>query len=133
MKAELFTDGGARGNPGPAGIGGVLKIDGGETAELSEYIGETTNNQAEYRAFIQGMKLAKDNGVTELVCYLDSELVVKQVLGEYRVKEPGLKITYKEAREIISLFEKVDVRHIVRAKNKEADRLVNIALDNETP
>lgn len=131
IKAELYTDGGSRGNPGPAGIGGVLKLAGRKTVELSKYIGRATNNQAEYRAFIAGLKLAQKNKVNDLTCYLDSELIVKQIKGEYRVKDAGLKVLWQEAKEIISLFEKVTVRHVKREKNEQADKLVNIALDNE--
>lgn len=131
IKAELYTDGGSRGNPGPAGIGGVLKLAGRKTVELSKYIGRATNNQAEYRAFIAGLKLAQKNKVNDLTCYLDSELIVKQIKGEYRVKDAGLKVLWQEAKEIMSLFKKVTVGHVKREKNEQADKLVNIALDNE--
>jgi ribonuclease HI len=131
IKAELYTDGGARGNPGPAGIGGVLKIKKRVPVEFSEYIGKTTNNQAEYRALVRGLKLANENGVSELICYLDSELIVKQLRGDYRVRDAGLKILFAEAQRMVALFEEVIFEHVVRAKNKRADKLVNMALDRE--
>ena len=130
-KAELYTDGGSRGNPGPAGIGGVLKIKGQEQVEFSDYIGKGTNNQAEYKAFLAGLKLAKEKEVNELACYLDSELIVKQIRGEYRVRDASLKVLFREVQEVMSSFKKVTVGHVKRDKNKEADKLVNIALDNQ--
>lgn len=130
-KAELYTDGGSRGNPGPAGIGGVLKIKGKRQVEFSEYVGKGTNNQAEYKAFLAGLKLAQEKGVNELACYLDSELIVKQIRGEYRVRDAGLKVLFREAKEVMSLFKKVTVGHVKRDKNKEADKLVNMVLDKQ--
>lgn len=129
MKATLYSDGGARGNPGPAGIGFVLAIETGSAIEAGEYIGETTNNQAEYKALIAGMSRAKKEKVRELTCYLDSELVVKQMKGEYRVKEPNLKPLHAEAQGLMTAFEKVSFTHVRREKNRVADRLVNQAID----
>jgi len=132
MRATLFTDGGSRGNPGPAGIGFVLKIsDKGmdELVEYKEYIGKATNNQAEYRALLAGLEEAVERGVKELTCFLDSELVVKQVKGLYKMKNPGLRPLWEQVCGLKDDFSKIDFKHVPRAKNEEADRLVNEALD----
>lgn len=128
MRATLCTDGGARGNPGPAGIGYVLKI-GTRAVRHGEYIGVATNNQAEYRALIAGLQRAKTEGATELSCFLDSELLVKQLLGEYRVRDADLRPLHGEARSLAERFQRVTFTHVPREKNKEADRLVNEAID----
>ena len=128
-KATLFSDGGARGNPGPAGIGFVLKIGKGKPIEAGEYVGEMTNNQAEYLAIKGGLKRALKERVKELSCFLDSELVVKQLNGEYRVKNYGLRLIFEEVKELAKKFEKVTFSHVRREKNKEADRMVNEAID----
>ncbi|MFA5047726.1 MAG: ribonuclease HI family protein [Patescibacteria group bacterium] len=127
-KAILHTDGGARGNPGPAGIGAVLKIDE-ETHEYKKYIGETTNNQAEYQALILGLEKAKEHGATEVECLLDSELVVKQLNREYKVKDKDLGLQFVKVWNLMQGFKKVSFKHIFREQNKEADRLVNEAID----
>ena len=127
-KAVLYTDGGARGNPGPAGIGAVLKI-GEETYEFKKYIGETTNNQAEYQALILGLEKAKEHNVTEVECLLDSELVVKQLNREYKVKDKDLGVQFVKVWNLMQGFKKVTFKHIFREQNKEADRLVNEAID----
>lgn len=129
MRATLHTDGGARGNPGPAGIGYVLVLDGGELLEEGAYIGEATNNQAEYTALLRGMERAYTEKVDHLVCYLDSELLVRQLTGRYRVKDAKLKPLFVQAQELRRRFVSVEFHHIVREKNKHADRLVNAALD----
>ncbi len=128
-KATLYTDGGSRGNPGPAAIGFELAITDAKTVLHSEYIGETTNNQAEYRALLSGMKRATKEGVTDLECFLDSELVVKQVLGQYRVKDINLRPLYEEIVVMKGDFTSVGFQHVRREKNKVADGLVNEALD----
>ncbi|MBD3248251.1 reverse transcriptase-like protein [Candidatus Falkowbacteria bacterium] len=126
----IHTDGGARGNPGPAGIGAVLKNTSGEiVAEVSEYIGETTNNQAEYKAVIAAMDKAKELGAQELDLYLDSELVVKQLNGEYKVKNKDLAPLFVKIYNAGLSFKKVVYRHIPREMNKEADKLANMAMD----
>lgn len=129
--ATLFTDGGARGNPGPAGIGYVLRIADKEAIFHGEYIGETTNNQAEYRALIAGMTRARAESVQELECFLDSELVVKQLNGQYKVKHPDLKPVVETVRSLKAHFSKVTFTAVRREKNKEADALVNGALDEQ--
>ena len=127
-KATLHTDGGARGNPGPAGIGAVLQI-GEEIYEFKKYIGETTNNQAEYQALVLGLEKAKEHSVTEVECLLDSELVVKQLNREYKVKDKDLGVQFVKVWNLMQGFKKVTFKHIFREQNKEADRLVNEAID----
>lgn len=128
-RATLHTDGGARGNPGPAGIGYVLRVKDSEAVFHGEYIGETTNNQAEYTALLAGMKRAQEAEVENLECFLDSELIVRQLQGDYRVKNHGLKPLFKEAQELANKFTDVSFSHVPREKNKEADKLVNRAID----
>ncbi|MFA5029333.1 MAG: ribonuclease HI family protein [Patescibacteria group bacterium] len=127
-KAILYTDGGARGNPGPAGIGGVLKL-GERIEKFKKYIGEATNNQAEYWALILGLEKAKDLGVEELDCFLDSELVVKQLNKEYRVKDKDLAPLFVKVWNLSVNFKKITFKHIFREQNKLADKLVNEAID----
>ena len=129
--ATLFTDGGSRGNPGPAGIGFVLKIGGGEAIEKGEAIGKATNNQAEYRALLAGLARAQREKVPVLDVFMDSELVVKQIKGEYRVKDVKLVPLFAEVEEALEGFEKVTFKHVKRDKNKRADWLVNKALDRK--
>ena len=128
-RATLYTDGGARGNPGPAGIGFVLTGIGSEPILYKEYIGKGTNNQAEYKALLAGVLRAKKEGVQDLMCYLDSELVVKQVRGEYRVKNEELKLYLIEIKKLLPVFASISFQHVPRKKNAIADRLVNEALD----
>jgi len=129
-KLKIFTDGGARGNPGPAGIGAVIFDEKGNViAEISEYIGETTNNQAEYKALIAGLIKSKELGARELEVFLDSELVVKQLNREYRVKDKDLASLFMQVYNISLGFKKIVFKHIFREKNELADKLVNQALD----
>ncbi|MDD4271894.1 MAG: ribonuclease HI family protein [Patescibacteria group bacterium] len=129
-KLKLFTDGGARGNPGPAGIGAVILNEHNKViAEISEYIGEATNNQAEYKALIAGLAKARDLGGLELEVFLDSELVVKQLNREYRVKDKHLAPLFVQVYNISLGFKKIIFKHIYREKNELADKLVNQALD----
>ena len=130
-KATLHTDGGARGNPGPAGIGAVLKI-GEKELLFKKYIGETTNNQAEYQALLLGLREAKQVGATEVECYLDSELVVKQMRREYKVKDKDLAVLFVRIWNLMSEFKKVTFHHIRREENKLADQLANEAMDAHT-
>lgn len=132
MKIELFTDGGSRGNPGPAALGAVLydvthekKI----VAELSEYLGKTTNNQAEYMAIIRALEKAQELGAEEVDCFLDSQLAVKQLNLEYKVKDPDIAKRFTEAWKLLNSFKKYSLTHVRREFNKEADALVNKALD----
>ncbi|MFA6428127.1 MAG: ribonuclease HI family protein [Candidatus Buchananbacteria bacterium] len=127
-KASMYTDGGARGNPGPAGIGVVIEL-GGTIFRYKEFIGVGTNNQAEYQAVLLGLTKAQELGVKELECFLDSELVVEQLNLNYKVKDKNLGVLFVKAWNLIHGFKKVTFKHIPREKNKEADRLVNEALD----
>lgn len=130
MVAYLFTDGGSRGNPGPAGIACILLNEAKQLIGFDgKYIDTTTNNQAEYQALELGLKLAAKAGVTELHCFLDSELVVKQLKGEYKIKDAGIKSNKQKIDELIKAFGKIDFKHVPREQNKFADKLVNIILD----
>ena len=132
MSAEytLYTDGGARGNPGPAGAGAVLlDQDGNEVEAFSRYLGETTNNQAEYQGLIMGLEGALAHKAIRLTIRLDSELVVRQINGQYKVKNPGLKPLYQKARRLLEAFDRVTIGHVPRAQNKRADELANQAMN----
>jgi ribonuclease HI len=126
----LNVDGGARGNPGPAAIGVVLKSPDGETLEeLAERIGVATNNVAEYRALLRGLERAAAIGATELEIVNDSELVARQLTGAYKVKHPAMKPLHAEALAALRGFDGWRIRTVPRAKNARADELVNQALD----
>jgi len=129
-KIIIFSDGGARGNPGPAGIGAVLYDENKKiVAEISQYLGETTNNQAEYKALIAALKEAKRLKAEELACYLDSELVVKQLNREYKIKNKDLAPLFLEVYNLSLFFKKISFTHIPREKNTVADNLANKAMD----
>jgi len=128
---KLFTDGGSRGNPGPSAIGAVLYDEDKEIDSVAEYIGEGTNNQAEYQALIAGLNLALKRNIKELDCYLDSELVVKQLNREYKVKDKELAKIFVKIWNLSLQFKKITFTHVRREKNKRADELVNQALDEE--
>ncbi len=129
-KLHIMTDGAARGNPGPAGIGAVISDSNGTVIEEhSSYIGEATNNVAEYRALIMALVEVRKHNAQELVIRLDSELLVKQLNGEYRVKNAGLAPLYAAARSLLKGYRRCDIGHIPRARNREADRLANEAID----
>lgn len=124
------VDGGARGNPGPAAIAAVVATPEGEVVERrGEAIGRATNNVAEYRALLLGIELARERGAGEVELVGDSELVVKQVKGEYRVKDAGLRPLHAEVRAALDAFERWSIRHVRREHNAEADQLVNETLD----
>jgi len=129
-RAMLFADGGSRGNPGPAALGArLVDADGNVLREIAEYLGITTNNVAEWSALIAGLEAAIELGVRDLGVRLDSELVVKQLSGEYRVKHPNLQPLHARAKSLLRRFERVDVAHVRRKENADADALVNRALD----
>ncbi len=130
MQATLFADGGARGNPGPAASGAVLVGPQGEILdEVGHYLGRATNNVAEWTALCIGLEAAVRRGIRTLAVRLDSELVVKQLRGEYRVKHVDLQPLHRRALALLKNFDRVDIAHVPRAKNKLADRLVNQVLD----
>lgn len=128
-KLIMHTDGGARNNPGPAGIGVVIYDNlGNVIEEHKEYIGKATNNVAEYKALIAGLKRIKKYEPDEVEVRLDSELVKKQVTGEYKCKDENMKALLSEVRELV-FFKNIVFKTIPRAQNKEADRLANEAMD----
>ncbi len=130
MSTKLFTDGGARGNPGPAAYGFVLEAeDGSVLAAEGHAIGETTNNVAEYSGLIAGLARAAELGLSDVEVVSDSELMVKQMRGEYRVKNETLQSLHAEAGRLASRVGHVAYRHVRRAHNELADKLVNEALD----
>lgn len=127
---KTWSDGGSRGNPGPAAYGVVLKDEAGKIVKFyHEYIGINTNNQAEYGGLIKSLELAHELGADEVHCHLDSELIVKQMRQEYKVKDPGLSILFVKAWNWKLKFKKITFTHIRREFNSEADALVNEALD----
>jgi len=130
VKVVVHVDGGARGNPGPAAVAAVASTpDGEELAERKLYIGEATNNVAEYRALLLGLQLARDLGAEEVEVINDSELIARQIGGEYKVKHPGLRRLFTESMEALRGFHKWSVRPVRREHNTRADELVNEALD----
>ena len=129
-KLVLYVDGGARGTPGPAGIGVVIQGDDRKTIkEFNKYIGTTTNNIAEYNAVIYGLQEALMQKADEIELNLDSELVAQQLKGEYRVKNTNIKPLFEQALHLLSGFKKFQIKHVDRSENKEADKLVNKAIN----
>jgi ribonuclease HI len=130
----LYIDGASRGNPGPAGIGVVIKGPSGRTvAEISEFIGRGTNNVAEYRALIRGLEEAANLGARTVTVRSDSELLVRQLKGEYKVKSPDLSPLHLEAHRLLKGFSRAGVERITRGENTAADALANRALDAAAP
>jgi ribonuclease HI len=129
-RTRLYTDGAARGNPGPAGAGAVIvSPDGHIVAKIGKFLGESTNNVAEYMGLILGLKRAKAMGIKELEVLADSELMVKQLAGDYAVKADHLKPLHDEAKALLRGFSWVEVRHIPREENAQADAMSNRAID----
>ncbi len=125
-----YIDGGARGNPGPAGFGvRVEDASGVLIAEFSQSIGHATNNVAEYQGLLAALRYARDRGERTLLVRSDSELLVKQMRGEYRVKNAGLKPLHGEACRLLAGLDRVSFEHVRRASNADADRLANLAMD----
>jgi ribonuclease HI len=125
-----YCDGGSRGNPGPAGFGVYIQDSAGRVlAELSEYLGTRTNNFAEYSALLAALQFAIANGHRSLRVVSDSELMVKQMKGQYRVNSPELRPLYEEARRRVSQVSHFQIQHVLREKNRHADRLANLAMD----
>ncbi len=132
MKLTIFTDGGARGNPGPAATGIVVKDQSGKIlANYGEYLGEQTNNFAEYSAAISGLKKAKELGAEEIELLVDSKLVCEQLNRNWKVKHPNIQKLFIQAWNEIQGFKKVKIAHVERALNKEADAEVNKVLDDQ--
>jgi len=132
MEIKLYTDGGARGNPGPAAAGAVIFV-GENEYHYGVYLGEKTNNQAEYLALQIGLGIVSKRFKTdaELVeVFMDSELIVKQLNGLYKVKDPGLKVLNEEVKKLVSTLPMVKFNHIPREKNTQADQILNEVLDN---
>ncbi len=132
MKITIFSDGGARGNPGPAGVGVVINAVE-KKHEISKYIGEATNNQAEYQAVIEALYWVKENFKNdniEIECFLDSELIVEQLNQRYKLKNEGLKPLFWQVRDLVmNLGGRVTFKYVSRESNQKADKLVNIAID----
>ena len=125
-----YCDGGSRGNPGPAGYGVYIETqDGQRVAELSEYLGKTTNNVAEYSGLLAAIDFAVKNGHRRLRVISDSELMVKQIQGRYKVNSPDLRPLYEEAKRRIAQLDAFRIEHVLRGKNQKADRLANLAMD----
>lgn len=129
---RAWIDGGSRGNPGPSAVGVLVEDAGGETlATVSEVIGVATNNVAEYKALLAALEKARELGATEIEVVSDSELLVKQILGQYRVKNAGLRPLFVEAKRRSGEFSRFSIRHTGREHNVKADGLVNMALDEQ--
>jgi len=130
MKLVIHTDGGSRGNPGPSGIGVVFSdARGKKVKEISEYIGKATNNQAEYTALVRALEEAKKLKTDEVSIIMDSELIVKQLKQEYKVRDKDLAALFVKAWNLLQGFTSYSVKHVKRDKNKRADELVNQAID----
>ena len=128
--SRLYSDGACRGNPGVGGAGAVITdAEGSVIWEGKEYLGHCTNNIAEYKALILGLRGALTEGYTNLEVYLDSELLANQISGSYRVKNENLKVLMNEIRGLLTSFETIKVKHILRSHNSHADRLANLAID----
>jgi ribonuclease HI len=134
MRLVVHVDGGARGNPGPAAIGAVVSTPDGEVVdEASAVIGEATNNVAEYRGLLLGLERARALGATEVAVVNDSELVARQVSGEYKVKHAGIKPLHGQAMDALGQFDRWTIRSVPREQNDRADELVKRALDEAGP
>ncbi|MCY3887732.1 MAG: ribonuclease HI family protein [Chloroflexi bacterium] len=134
MRLIAYADGAARGNPGPAACGAVvLDHDGNELRRIAQAIGRGTNNEAEYRAAIAAVRAALELGATELQLRLDSQLVVRQLQGSYRVRHERLKPLYRELDTLSDQFVRFSVDHVPREQNRRADALANAALDGKEP
>lgn len=131
-RLRVFSDGAARGNPGPAGAGAVIESADGEVIErLGRYLGVATNNQAEYEGLILGLERALELGATEIEVFADSELLVRQLRGEYRVRNEGLVPLWQRARALLARFARVALTHIPRERNAAADAMSNRAIDEK--
>jgi len=130
-KIEVFTDGGSRGNPGISAFAFVVLEDGVEIFSGSGFLGISTNNKAEYTGLLEGLKFVLDKNLSKVSFYSDSELMVKQIKGEYKVKDEDLKNFHRDCKDLISKLENFEIIHVRREKNKKADLLVNKVLDEQ--
>jgi ribonuclease HI len=130
---KIHIDGAARGNPGPAAFAFVIQKEGSPPIEENGLLGVTTNNLAEYTALVRALERAAELGARRLIVHSDSELLVKQMNGAYRVKNPDIRVLYDQAKELIERFEQVVIRHVRREQNSRADELCNQALDEGGP
>lgn len=129
-RLKIYVDGASRGNPGDAGIGIVMLDEGGNVVkEICDYIGQTTNNIAEYTALVTAMKEAIEVGCEEIEVFSDSELMVKQIKGEYQIKNEGLKRLYSQVSQLMKEFRSFSINHVKREFNKRADELANEGID----
>ena len=129
-RISLYCDGGSRGNPGPAATGYVLLDKSGKRiTQGGQYLGSTTNNQAEYKSLVQGLEKAIELGISHLMAYMDSQLVVRQVTGQYKVKNKDIRPVYAQAKDLIAQFDKFAIDYVPRGDNEEADAIVNEILD----
>ena len=129
---RVYTDGAARGNPGPAGAGAVIVDAHGQVlARRGRFLGNTTNNVAEYKALLLGLEAAQELSAREIQVRADSQLLIRQLKGDYAVKHPGLKPLHAEALRLLGMFEKVDLEHVPREENTLADEMSNRAIDEE--
>ena len=134
MRVLIHTDGAARGNPGPAGAGALIRdVDGRVLAEIAEPLGRATNNVAEWTAVLLALEEAKRLGATHVDVRMDSELVARQISGVYRVRHPDLQPIHRRVMELLRAFDGYTVGHVPRALNKDADRLSNVAIDGPSP
>ncbi|OVE78745.1 hypothetical protein BVY00_02105 [bacterium G20] len=130
--AKLYTDGGSRGNPGPsAGAFVICKVDDNVVEKSGFYIGITTNNQAEYQALLKALQRSADLGIRRLKVFMDSELIIKQLNGIYKIKNKDLELLYRQVKELLADFDEISFNHVPRAMNKEADGEVNRILDKQ--
>lgn len=130
MKLTIFADGGSRGNPGPAAAGAVVTDESGTVVrEFGTFLGVTTNNVAEWTGLISGLEAALELGADQIVIRLDSELVIKQITGVYRVKHPNMIPLHAKAKALLKKFAQVDIKHVPRRQNAAADAVVNAVLD----
>jgi ribonuclease HI len=127
--ALIYTDGGSRGNPGPSAAGAVIIQNGTTIATVSEFLGIQTNNYAEYMALILALEKALQLGVTDVEVRMDSELIVKQMTGKYKIKHAGLRPLFIKASNLAKKFSSFSIMHVRRELNQEADRLANMAMD----
>jgi ribonuclease HI len=130
---RLHVDGASRGNPGEAGFGiHVTTLEGATVAALYGYLGRATNNVAEYQGLLHGLRFALERGAREVEVFSDSELLVRQLAGRYRVKSPGLQPLFREASALLARFARSSVSHVPRERNREADALANQAVDERS-